>query len=1110
MDIGTITRTDSGETGGLVDAQGDAKATEPDPPAYQQTNPVPMIAENAGRANGLSDEKAGAIPTEQDGEQDHETKPDFAKSSGDSDHTAQALPLQMGSLQFKNAERETSPSAADGLRGEMNAAFGDKNQSDDIEHQRRFSGVSLKLSTKSITKTPDMEKEIDSLALPPQNSNVLGYHSRSASENHGPDAHISKPVGVEEGALAPQLYKGSRPWDVAHNESIEYTQPSSMDSNIYNENTESASAPSVKKDSESSVDHDNPTAVDSLFRESTAKIPIDIAESPQSDSKRSSAISNYLATTTVFEELNPLSKKPLLIDKDANPSPHDEVAMNPSHEISLSGLGLDTQTIHEPQSGEIVRQSSVESNSSPTKPALPRPPRRRPPVPQTPPIIMPELTSPSSPPPQTPTSAVTASDLSSLASPSQRDSSTFNTASTVSSSEFPEVNTAASIQYSNTPTVATSLDIAATASVREQGQIRLRNLQSELAAAKARGDSKSQEDAIQRSIEVIWRTYLSPPTEPPTESSSPLSKSPSHKLKNRASILRLPSMGSSSKGLSLGNAAAAGDVTKLLTLLEDKTNVNSMSAESKTPLMRAAVNGHINCLEVLKAFGADELAVDKAGFTVLHHAVASNNVSAIKWLLESYPPPRPDIIRHRSSILLRATDAAKWGRTQKNLREASDTGGSKPLHLAVEKDIGGIVKTLLAAGVDIEAKNNYGRTPLHQAIITNRKDSFDTLLRNDAKIDALDGASLSPLHWAARSGQVSMIETLLEKGAARWEYDYAGNFPIHQAVCEGKLPALEALLTERSDLDRVTRFGETLLHISILRNHQNVAEYLLKNMVDINPWVARDPTWSSGPYAKLIGSSLTPLHYACSLGNFELAYLLLDKEAFINAPTPDGYTPLMMAVEAGNTDLVSLLHRRGAKLNASLPGNMMTALHMASKRGDLDTVRELCRAGANWKALAGKESYRRTPAQEADACTDKVKRLEVREYFHTIRTNELNKQRYNASVITPTPTPAAMVPASQPINYTPWVPQQMSNLPVQSYPPQTYPLQHSQAAPPAQWARAGAYMDDLMRPPMGHPQYFNPVAYETQVDSPPPYQPGTSVVSARLAAQPPVHRPKYS
>ena len=644
----------------------------------------------------------------------------------------------------------------------------------------------------------------------------------------------------------------------------------------------------------------------------------------------------------------------------------------------LSSLQLktmdDTNMKDRPLQLNVSASTAIECGS-------PSPPQRPPPLPPR----SSELSSPASLPPLTPMSSTIETDLYTVSS--ARDSSCG------SFSDLPEVNTAESIQYCMNNSAATSSGIAPPSSLREQGQFQLRNLRSQLAAAKARGDAKSQEDAIQKSIDVIWRTQLSPPLEPITSTITKQTSS-SPKLKNRTSMLRIPLLTSSTKSEALGQAAAVGDEPTLTKLLRENVHVNCTSLDSKTPMMRAAMNGRVQCMTILKVFGADECAVDKLGATALHHAILSNQIPAVKWLLEKYRPS--EAIRHRSAIMSRM-DAANWGRSHRNLREMSDSRGLKPLHIAVEHAAVEIVEALLAAGANMEAENKQGRTPLIHAILASRRDSFDILLQSGARIDHKDVMGMSALHWAARSGQVAMIATLLEKGAGHLDHDSAGYEPIHQAASGGHILAVEALLIEGSKLDRPTKSGEntngeSLLHIASLHNHLNLARYLLKNGVQVNHWSDRAQTGSYHPRAKLLGSSLTPLHYACCLGHFEMAVLLIDHNAMVNAATEDGYTPLMMAVESENTDLVALLHNRGAKVNASLPCTLSTALHMAARRGDLETVKELIRAGADFKARAGKYSYKCTALEICDECVDKRKRDEVVQYLSIIHHNDTVKR----------------------------------------------------------------------------------------------------------------------
>lgn len=728
-------------------------------------------------------------------------------------------------------------------------------------------------------------------------------------------------------------------------------------------------------------------------RSATGEIEVDVSSDFQTASQRLPTPDHSLQTTLQGSET--LSDEAIRLEKPLSTSSNGlatragpEVAgssdqfnketIDVSGVTRLSALGLkileDTNMKDRALQLNTSVSTTIESGS-------PSPPQRPPPLPPR----SSELSSPASQPPLTPMSSIIETDLYTV--PSGQDSSYGST------SDLPEVNTAESIQYSMDNSAATSSGIAPSASLREQGQFQLRNLRSQLAAAKARGDSKSQEDAIQKSINVIWRTQLSPPLEPVTSTMTKQTGS-SPKLKSKGSMLRIPLLTSSTKSEALGQAAADGDESTLTKLLRENVYVNCTSLDSKTPMMRAAMNGRVQCMSILKVFGADEFAVDKSGATALRHAILSNQIPAVKWLLETYRPS--EAIRHRSSIMSRM-DAANWGRSHRILTEMSDTRGLRPLHIAVQHAAIEIVDLLLVAGANTEAEDKQGRTPLIHAIFASRQDSFDSLLRSGARIDHTDVMGMSALHWAARSGQVAMIANLLEKGAGRLDHDIPGYEPIHHAASGGHIPAVEALLIDGSELDRPTKSGEnkcgeSLLHIASLHNHLELARYLLKNGVQVNHWSDRAPIWNVHPRAKLLGSSLTPLHYACCLGHFEMAVLLIDHKALVNAATEDGYTPLMMAVEAENTDLVALLHNRGAKVNASLPGTLSTALHMAARRGDIDSVRELIRAGADFKARAGKDHYKRTALETCGDCDDKKKRHEVMEYLSIIRHNDLFKR----------------------------------------------------------------------------------------------------------------------
>ncbi|KAG8526024.1 uncharacterized protein KY384_000786 [Bacidia gigantensis] len=432
---------------------------------------------------------------------------------------------------------------------------------------------------------------------------------------------------------------------------------------------------------------------------------------------------------------------------------------------------------------------------------------------------------------------------------------------------------------------------------------------------------------------------------------------PAKAPKGRTSFMQLSSVKASTSGSALCDAASRGDLASVKALLEAKANINFRGNKSMTPLMLAAINGHQDVLQILKDRGADELASDTNGRNALHLVVANNQLSSVEWLLKAYPPDQPKQSNSRGSLLSKAKGSLV-GRSSKNLREASDAQGLKALHIAAETDKCGVIDLLLAAGVNVESQTNCGWTPLHQAIVANRLDSVDNLLRSGANLDALDTKSMTVLHLAAKEGDVGMVKTLIARGAGRHTFDDNGCQPIHSAAWAGRTSNVEALVAEPQDLAttmdsgkperRTGKGGITLLYIAAIQKNHELAKFLLKNGVDVNPWSPPPPAFlASLDNFKVPLKTLTPLHIACCNGDFETASALIDYKGWVNAATLEGVTLLMMAVESEDTNTVNLLLSRGAKVNASMPRTMLTALHIASRRGDLETVHQLCLAGAN-------------------------------------------------------------------------------------------------------------------------------------------------------------------
>ncbi|HQP04983.1 MAG TPA: ankyrin repeat domain-containing protein, partial [Bacteroidales bacterium] len=106
----------------------------------------------------------------------------------------------------------------------------------------------------------------------------------------------------------------------------------------------------------------------------------------------------------------------------------------------------------------------------------------------------------------------------------------------------------------------------------------------------------------------------------------------------------------------------------------------------------------------------------------------------------------------------------------------------------------------------------------------------------------------------------------------------------------------------------------------------------------------------------------TPLHFASKEGSFEIAQLLIERGANVNAKAKYSHTPLHYASE-GYLDIAKLLIEKGADVNAKISDDLRyyagyTPLHFASKEGSFEIAQLLIEKGADVNA---KNEFGETP-----------------------------------------------------------------------------------------------------------------------------------------------------
>lgn len=142
------------------------------------------------------------------------------------------------------------------------------------------------------------------------------------------------------------------------------------------------------------------------------------------------------------------------------------------------------------------------------------------------------------------------------------------------------------------------------------------------------------------------------------------------------------------------------------------------------------------------------------------------------------------------------------------------------------------------------------------------------------------------------------IRKLLQQGFNPNTVDERGQPALVKAMQLESLRVVHELLQAPSlQLDAANRGGETALMHACIKGHMELVRQMLRMGAKIN-----HPGW-------------TPLHYAASADtehSVEIAALLLEHHAYIDAESPNQSTPLMLAAQYGSEAMVRLLLSAGA------------------------------------------------------------------------------------------------------------------------------------------------------------------------------------------------------
>jgi ankyrin repeat protein len=157
---------------------------------------------------------------------------------------------------------------------------------------------------------------------------------------------------------------------------------------------------------------------------------------------------------------------------------------------------------------------------------------------------------------------------------------------------------------------------------------------------------------------------------------------------------------------------------------------------------------------------------------------------------------------------------------------------------------------------------------------------------------------------------------------------------IHEAATLGETEKVKQLLSEKPELlNSPSADGFTLLGLATFFGHLDIVQELLKKDAD--------PNLPSNNQFKV-----TPLHPACATSNLEIAILLIQNGADVNAKQMQHVTPLHSAAQKGQPNLISLLVDNGADINAKME-NGQTPLSIAKEANLMETADLIKNLGGN-------------------------------------------------------------------------------------------------------------------------------------------------------------------
>ena len=245
------------------------------------------------------------------------------------------------------------------------------------------------------------------------------------------------------------------------------------------------------------------------------------------------------------------------------------------------------------------------------------------------------------------------------------------------------------------------------------------------------------------------------------------------------------------------------------------STIDPLTNKECIPLLLAARKGSYEISKALLDHGADPQAHDLENCTALHFAISEPNFQTVMLL--------KCLLNHGINI------------------NARNGMGRTPLCNAVISDKFTLalpcVNTLLDEGADPNIPDNKGNTALHYAVLNGHVNMVDDLLAHGANPNTVSKEGETPLHLAIEKS--NMVDDLLAHGASPDtpgdNLDEIGrSSALYEALRRERIVILDMLLTCGANPNKVSKKGDTPLHLAIEKSNSTCVDMLLAHGANPN------------------------------------------------------------------------------------------------------------------------------------------------------------------------------------------------------------------------------------------------------------------------------------